>query len=44
MNRQFEQGYDKNEQIEKEFKSVDYNNFNIEQLKFDKDTLHLCIY
>ena len=44
LNRDFIQDFTQKEQYKKEFESKDYTQFNIEQLKFENDTLHLCIY
>ena len=44
LDRNFDQGWEQNEEYKKEFESVDYEWFNENQFKFDGDTLHLCIY
>ncbi len=44
MNRRIKQLECKNEKYEKEFKSIDYNCFDESELKFEGDTLHLCVY
>ncbi len=44
LNRSFQQAYDINENYKNYFDNIDYKTFNIDQLKFEGDTLHLCVY
>ncbi len=44
LDRNFEQDYNQKEEYKNEYESSDYNLFDVNQLKFENDTLHLCIY
>lgn len=44
LNKNLIQKWEQNEEYKNEFENIDYDSFDKEQLKFEGDTLHLCIF